>query len=277
MNGTSDEFDRASRAARALSAALGGAVPDVAVVLGSGLGGFTGVLDRPREVPTSSLPDWPMPGAPGHAGTIVQGRVAGRIVLVLSGRVHLYEGHDALAVTFPIRVAGCLGAKMLGLTNAAGGVNPAFAQGVLMAIDDHLNLTGANPLVGPHDARLGRRFPDMSEVYSSRLRRLAADAAHSLGLRLEHGVYAGLRGPSYETPAEIRALRALGADAVGMSTVLEALVARQMGLEVLGLSCISNMAAGLSPGPLSEEDVLATTARVQGQFTALLQHILARV
>jgi purine-nucleoside phosphorylase len=205
------------------------------------------------------------------------GRVATTRVLALSGRVHLYEGHDVQTATFGIRVLGRLGVKTLILTNAAGGINTAFTQGALMVIDDHINLLGANPLTGPNDERLGRRFPDMSEVYSARLRGLADDAARAAGLEIEHGVYVAVPGPSYETPAEIRAFRTLGADAVGMSTVPEALVARHMGLEVLGVSCISNMAAGILPQPLSEEEVIRTTARVRDQFVALLGGVIVRL
>jgi purine-nucleoside phosphorylase len=195
-------------------------------------------------------------------------------VAVLSGRVHYYEGYDLRRVTFATRVLGLLGVERLILTNAAGGVNLGFSAGALMVIDDHLNLMGGNPLVGPNDERFGPRFPDMSEVYSRRLRAAADAAAARRGLRLAHGVYAALHGPSYETPAEIRALRALGADAVGMSTVPEAIVARHMGLDVLGLSCITNMAAGVLPEPLDHEEVMRTAARVRDDFCSLLEGIL---
>jgi purine-nucleoside phosphorylase len=248
-----------------------------AVVLGSGLGGFADSLDRPVVVPYETIPHWPRVGVVGHAGRLVAGTSRGRLVLALSGRVHLYEGYDPGTVTFAVRVLGAMGVKVLVLTNAAGGINTRFAAGRLMVIDDHINLQGTNPLVGPTDLRAGRRFPDMSEVYSRRLRGLADAAARALGLPLEHGVYIGVLGPSYETPAEIRAFRALGADAVGMSTVAEAIVARYVGLEVLGLSCISNMAAGILPQPLTEEEVLETTGRVRTSFTALLEGILERL
>jgi purine-nucleoside phosphorylase len=180
-------------------------------------------------------------------------------------------------VTFAIRVLGLLGVKTLILTNAAGGVNTAFAQGALMVMDDHLNLTGQNPLVGVNDDRFGPRFPDMSRVYSTHLRRLADESARAMGLALAHGVYAALLGPSYETPAEIRYLRTIGADAVGMSTALEAIAARHMGMEVLGLSCITNMAAGVLPEPLDHAEVMATAQRVRGQFIALLEGIIDRL
>jgi purine-nucleoside phosphorylase len=198
-------------------------------------------------------------------------------VAALAGRSHAYEGHDLRTVTFGVRVLGLLGVKTLILTNAAGGVNTGFASGALMVIDDHINLIGDNPLVGPNDERFGARFPDMTEVYSRRLRRIADEAGAATGLTLPHGVYAALKGPSYETPAEIRFLRTIGADAVGMSTVPEAIVARLMGMEVLGISCISNMAAGVLPQPLHHDEVMETTRRVRGQFTALLEGIVERL
>ena len=195
----------------------------------------------------------------------------------MPGRCHLYEGHDARTVTFAVRALGVLGVKTLILTNAAGGVNTGFAQGALMVIDDHINLTGHNPLVGANDDRFGARFPDMSEVYSHAAPGAGRRAAAAIGLRLAHGVYAALLGPSYETPAEIRYLRAIGADAVGMSTVPEAIAARHMGLEVLGLSCITNMAAGVLPQPLDHAEVMETARRVRGQFVALLEGIIDRL
>jgi purine-nucleoside phosphorylase len=213
----------------------------------------------------------------GHEGRLVVGALKGRSVAALAGRCHGYEGHDAATVTFAVRVMGLLGVKTLMLTNAAGGINTGFAQGALMVIDDHLNLTGSNPLAGPNDDRFGPRFPDMTEVYSKRLRAVADAAGAASGQALPHGVYAALLGPSYETPAEIRYLRTIGADAVGMSTVHEAIAARHMGIEVLGISCISNMAAGILPAPLDHAEVMATTARVRGQFVALLEGIVERL
>lgn len=269
-------FDRAGEAASVIQARLG-SVPEVAVVLGTGLGGFAESLTDTTAMPYADIPHWPVSGVVGHAGRLVAGRVGSTPVLTLSGRVHLYEGHNVQTATFGIRVLGRLGVKTLILTNAAGGINTAFNQGALMVIDDHINLLGANPLTGPNDERLGRRFPDMSEVYSARLRGLADDAAGAAGLAIEHGVYVAVPGPSYETPAEIRAFRALGADAVGMSTVPEAIVARHMGVEVLGVSCISNMAAGILPQPLTEEEVIETTARVRDQFVALLGGVIVRL
>jgi purine-nucleoside phosphorylase len=205
------------------------------------------------------------------------GTAGGKRVAVLAGRAHFYEGHDLRTVTFATRVVGRLGVRALLLTNAAGGVNLAFSQGGLMVIDDHINLLGSNPLVGPNEDRFGVRFPDMSEVYSKRLRAIADAAAAATGVPVSHGVYVALHGPSFETPAEIRYLRTIGADAVGMSTVPEAIVARHMGLEVLGISCITNMAAGVLPQPLDHGEVMETGARVAGQFIALLEGILGRL
>jgi purine-nucleoside phosphorylase len=199
------------------------------------------------------------------------------MVAALSGRVHLYEGYDVRTVTFATRTMGLLGVKRLILTNAAGGINTSFRQGALMVIDDHINLMGTNPLIGPNDDRLGPRFPDMTMVYSERLRRVADEVAANLNATLQHGVYAGLHGPSYETPAEIRYLRSIGADAVGMSTIPEAIAARHMNLEVLGISCITNMAAGVLPHPLNHDEVLETARRVRGQFIALLEGIITRL
>ena len=269
-------FDRVTETATWLSARIA-PVPDVALVLGSGLGAFGDRLAGSVVVPYAQIPHWPPSGVVGHAGKLVAGTVSGRRVLALSGRAHLYEGHDQATVTFATRVLGRLGVKTLILTNAAGGIRTTFRPGALMLITDHINLQGTNPLMGPNDDRFGRRFPDMSEVYSRRLRAQADAAARALGLSLEHGVYVALTGPSYETPAEILALRTLGADAVGMSTVPEAIVARHMGLEVLGISCISNMAAGILPQPLSEEEVIQTTARVSREFVSLLEGVLERV
>jgi purine-nucleoside phosphorylase len=250
--------------------------PVVAIVLGSGLASFADRIERARAIPFGEIPNWPLPTVAGHPGRLVAGRVRSRPVIVLAGRVHLYEGVDASAAAFGVRTAARLGATIAILTNAAGGINAAFSEGALMAIDDHINLTGRNPLVGPNDERLGPRFPDMTEVYSRRLRAAADEAAREIGATLHHGVYAGVLGPSYETPAEIRFLRTIGADAVGMSTVAEAIAARHAGLEVLGLSCISNMAAGMRP-PLDHAEALRVAARVQGVFESLLESVVARL
>jgi purine-nucleoside phosphorylase len=255
----------------------GGAAPQTAVILGSGLGDFADTLADAVVMPYGDLPHWPASNVVGHAGRLVIGTVAGRRVAALAGRVHAYEGHSLSTVVFATRVMGRLGVRELVITNAAGGVNTAFARGALMVIDDHINLLGANPLMGDNDERFGPRFPDMTEVYSKRLRRIADDAAAARGLSLAHGVYAALGGPSYETPAEIRYLRAIGADAVGMSSVPEAIAARHMGLEVLGLSCITNMAAGVLPQPLNHEEVLETTRQVRGTFIAVLEGIIERL
>jgi purine-nucleoside phosphorylase len=251
--------------------------PSIAIVLGSGLGDFANRLGDAVTLPYDRLPHWPASAVIGHEGKLVVGTVRGHRIAALAGRCHLYEGHDVRTVTFAVRALGLVGIKILVLTNAAGGVNTGFAQGALMVIDDHLNLTGVNPLVGPNDDRFGPRFPDMTEVYSARLRSIADAAGRQIDVLLPHGVYVGLLGPSYETPAEIRYLRTIGADAVGMSTVPEALVARHMGIEVLGISCISNMAAGVLPKPLNHAEVLETTRRVRGQFIALLEGIIGQL
>jgi purine-nucleoside phosphorylase len=253
------------------------ALPAIAVVLGSGLGDFASRLGKAASFSYQQIPHWPAATVVGHEGRLVIGEVKGRRIAALSGRAHFYEGHELRTVTFATRVLGALGVKTLILTNAAGGVNTRFSPGSLMVIDDHINLMGSNPLIGPNEERFGPRFPDMTEVYSKRLRRVAEEAGQTIGVTLEHGVYVVWHGPSYETPAEIRYLRMIGADAVGMSTVPEAIVARHMGVEVLGISCITNFAAGVLPQPLNHEEVLATAQRVRGQFTALLEAIIERV
>jgi len=258
-------------------------IPTIAVVLGSGLGGLATSLSGSAGAASldySSIPNWPAAGVVGHEGRLVigmTGAAGGRRIAALAGRAHYYEGYDLATVTFSTRVLGLLGVKQLILTNAAGAVNTAFAPGTLMAIDDHLNLLGSNPLIGPNDERFGTRFPDMTGVYSARLRRIADESAAALGMALAHGIYAACHGPSYETPAEVRSLRLIGADAVGMSTVPEAIVARHMGMEVLGLSCITNAAAGVLPQPLKHEEVLETARRVRDRFIALLNTIVARI
>ena len=251
--------------------------PSAAVVLGSGLAAFAERLEEAQNFEYAAIPHWPASTTIGHPGRLVFGRLRGRTLAVLAGRAHYYERHDLHTVTFGVRVMAALGVRTIILTNAAGGVNTGFSQGGLMVIDDHLNLMGDNPLIGPNDDRLGPRFPDMTEVYSRRLRRLADEAAAVSAVPVLHGVYAALHGPSYETPAEIRYLRTIGADAVGMSTVPEAIAARHSGLEVLGISCISNMAAGVTPEPLDHEEVLETTRRVASQFARLLEEIVGRL
>jgi purine-nucleoside phosphorylase len=271
-----DYYDRVQEAAEAVRSKVRH-VPDIAVVLGSGLGDFAATLADPMSMPYGQLPNWPPVGVAGHEGRLVVGTVQRRTVVALAGRSHAYEGHDLGTITFAVRVLGCLGVKTLILTNAAGGINTAFARGDVMVIDDHINLTGLNPLVGRNEDRFGPRFPDMTQVYASRLRAVADQAGAALEMQLPHGVYAALTGPSYETPAEIRYLRAIGADAVGMSTVSEAIAARHMDLDVLGISCITNMAAGVLPGRLSHEEVLETTRRMRGRFMALLEGIIGRI
>jgi purine-nucleoside phosphorylase len=269
-------FDRVQQTASWLADAIG-RVPDAAVVLGSGLGDFADTLQNAKTFPYGEIPNWPSAAVVGHAGKLVIGTLGGRRVAALAGRVHYYEGHDFRTVTFAVRAMGRLGVPILILTNAAGGINLAFEPGTLMLMDDHINLMGSNPLVGPNDDRFGPRFPDMTTVYSKRLRDVAGEAARARKLALAHGVYVALHGPSYETPAEIRYLRTIGADAVGMSTVPEAIVARHMGMEVLGISCISNPAAGVLPQPLLHDEVMEVTRRVRHQFAALLEGIIERL
>ncbi len=271
-----DAYDRVEEAAAAVRARCG-RLPETAIVLGSGLGDFADTLLDAIATPYGELPHWPASKVVGHAGRLVIGDVAGRRVAALAGRAHFYEGHDLATVVFATRVMGRLGVKQIVLTNAAGGINTGFAQGALMVIDDHINLLGSNPLVGVNDERFGPRFPDMSEVYARRLRDIADSAAKAKGVPVSHGVYVAVHGPSYETPAEIRFLRTIGADAVGMSTVPEAIAARHMGMEVLGISCITNMAAGVLPRPLVHDEVMETARRVRGSFIALLEGIIERV
>lgn len=249
-------------------------LPRVAIVLGSGLGAMAEEIDEAVAIPYTEIPHFPVSTAPGHAGNLLLGTLEGQDVVVMAGRAHMYEGYTPQQVVFPVRTMRALGAETLLITNAAGGVNQSYVPGTLMLIADHINLTGRNPLVGTNDPRLGVRFPDMSAVYDPDLRALARRVAQSLQLRLEEGVYLGLLGPSYETPSEIRMARALGADAVGMSTVMEVIAARHAGMRILGISCITNMAAGILPKPLTEEEVIETAAQVSGEFAALLRAIV---
>lgn len=272
----SDYFEKVEETAGWLRQKIG-AVPDVAVVLGSGLGDFADTLADKTGFAYGDIPNWPGSAVVGHAGKLVIGTLGRRRVAALSGRVHFYEGHDFRTVTFAMRAVGRLGVRTVILTNAAGGINLTFTPGTLMLMDDHINLMGSNPLVGPNDERFGPRFPDMTEVYARRLRDLAGDAARDRTVALAHGVYAALHGPSYETPAEIRYLRTIGADAVGMSTVPEAIVARHMGLEVLGISCITNPAAGVLPKPLVHDEVMEVARRVRAEFSSLLEGIIERL
>ncbi|MCC7173651.1 MAG: purine-nucleoside phosphorylase [Bryobacterales bacterium] len=251
--------------------------PAVAVVLGSGLGGFAGELDGRIEIPYAEIPGWPCPAVAGHAGQLVLGRLGNLDVAILAGRVHLYEGWTAAQAAFGVRVLGKLGVRTVVFTNAAGGINTDYARGSLVLIRDHINLQGANPLAGAHDESLGPRFPDMSEAYPERLRGIAREVAAGLGIRLPEGVYAAVLGPSFETPAEIRFLRTIGADLVGMSTVPEVIAANQMGLQVLAISCVTNMAAGLQSGKLSHQEVLETGEAVRGALIRYLKALLPRL
>ena len=271
-----DVYERAGETAGLVQRELG-AAPDAAIVLGSGLGALADAIEDARSCPYDTLPHWPVGRAPGHAGRLVAGTLAGRAVLVLSGRAHVYEGHTFADVVFPIRVLARLGVRALILTNAAGGISPHLQPGVLMAIDDHINLMGGTPLQGLNDDRLGPRFPDLSQAYSARLRQLADETANARGLPLAHGVYAAVCGPSYETPAEIRAFRALGADAVGMSTVPETIAARHLGMEVLGLSSITNVAAGLSSRAIDAAEVVDIGQRIAPRLQAIVEGVLARL
>ena len=294
MAGTAetDEFTRAEQAAQFVLAAVAQQpaleIPRIAVVLGSGLGDFAGALRSTLTIGYEQIPFFPRPTAIGHAGWLVIGKLGEVPLAVMQGRVHQYEGYTAKQTAFPIRVFGCLGVRALVLTNAAGGINPQYGEGALVVISDHINLQGANPLSGPNDERFGPRFPDMTEAYSRLYRQLALAAGRKHGIELHEGVYAALAGPNYETPAEIRYLRAIGAELVGMSTVPEVIVARHMGIGVLAISCVTNMAAGLQPqqagnglagDPISSreinhEEVLETGRRVRGKFLTLLSEVI---
>jgi purine-nucleoside phosphorylase len=251
--------------------------PRIGLVLGSGLGGFADELPEAVRVPYATIPSFPRSTAVGHAGQMVIGKTAGVPVAAMQGRVHLYEGYSPKEVAFPIRVFGRMGIRAVILTNAAGGINREYQQGALVVVSDHINLQGQNPLTGPNDDRLGPRFPDMTAAYSKEYRSIALNAARKLDKTVHEGVYAGLLGPSYETPAEIRFLRTIGADLVGMSTVAEVIAARHMGLKVLAISCVTNMAAGILDRPLNHEEVLETAARVREDFIALLQAAIAGI
>jgi purine-nucleoside phosphorylase len=269
-------YERAEHAARWIRAELGEEAR-VALVLGSGLGAFADDLEDAASLPYLEIPGFARPTVEGHAGRLVSGSIEGVACLAMQGRFHYYEGYSFEEVVFPVRVFGVLGIKSLVLTNAAGGLNVELDQGSLMVISDHLNLMGANPLLGPNDERFGPRFPDMSEVYSRDYQEMAVAEAHAIGLELRRGIYAALSGPSYETPAEIRMLRTLGADAVGMSTVPEAIAARHMGIKVLGISCITNMAAGLLDQPISHTEVMETGERVHDTFKELLRRVIPKL
>jgi len=266
----------AERAADAVRDRLGVSAPACAVVLGSGLGGLADELGDARRVPFGEVPGFPAATVAGHAGALLGGTLGGREVLCLAGRFHLYEGHSAQLAGFPVRVLRALGARTLFVSNAAGGVRRTFAPGDLMVIADHLNLMFRNPLVGPVQPG-DLRFPDMSDPYDASLRRVLREAARRLGTAVQEGVYAGLLGPSYETPAEVRMLERLGADAVGMSTVPEVIVARASGMRVAGVSCITNQAAGIAQHALSHDEVLEVGREAGGRFRALVTEFVRRL
>lgn len=257
--------------------------PKLALILGSGLGDFASHVTDAVAIPYSEIPHFPQSTVEGHLGRLVVGKIAGVPIAVMQGRVHAYEGYSTPQVTFPIRVLGLLGAEQLILTNAAGGINPHYGQGAIVAISDHINLTGINAALGRNEPRFGllpnsgQRFFDMSTAYSPRLRKLAGEEATRQGWTLDQGVYIAVLGPSYETPAEIRAFRTLGADLVGMSTVHEVIVARHMGIEVLGLSVVTNMAAGVLDVPINHEEVMETGKRIATQFTSLLTALIPQM
>jgi purine-nucleoside phosphorylase len=255
--------------------------PHVAVVLGSGLGAFANELSDPIAIPYSEIPGWPVSTAAGHAGKLVFGQLQGTTgklnVAVMAGRAHLYEGYTPAQVTMGVRVLHRLGARSVVFTNAAGGINLSYQQGALVAISDHINLQGSNPLIGPNDDSEGPRFPDMTEAYSAAYRAKAREVARELKIELQEGVYAALTGPNYETPAEIRYLRAIGADLVGMSTVPEVIVANHLGMQVFAISCVTNMAAGISPQKLDHTEVMETGYRVRDTLIRFLKALLPKL
>ena len=251
--------------------------PRLGLVLGSGLGAFADELTDRAYLPYSGIPHFPISSAEGHAGNLVIGEVADIPVAAMQGRVHYYEGHPMARVAFPMRVFWRLGIKGVLLTNAAGGIAPSLKQGGLVVLSDHINLQGTNPLIGPNDARFGPRFPDMTEAYAKNWRRLAVAEGKAVGIDIQEGVYAAVPGPSYETPAEIRFLRTIGADVVGMSTVAEVIAARHCGMKVLAISVVTNMAAGILDQPINHAEVLETGHRIRGQFSELLRRLIPKL
>jgi purine-nucleoside phosphorylase len=270
------EFERAEVAAKYILSKTS-LRPQIALVLGSGLGAFADEFSEATRIHYAKIPHFPQSTAIGHAGQLVIGKVGQVAVAGMQGRVHLYEGYSVKEVVFPVRVFARMGVKAVILTNAAGGIKREFVQGRLVVIRDHINLQGVNPLSGPNDERFGERFPDMSVAYDRKLRGIAVGEGNRLGIGMYEGVYAGLSGPSYETPAEIRYLRTIGADLVGMSTVPEVIAARHSGMRVLGISCVTNAAAGILDKPLDSKEVLETAGRVKGQFIALLEAVILRI
>lgn len=244
--------------------------PEIGLILGSGLGDYADTLNDPIRIDYAHIPHFPRPTAPGHSGALIFGRKHGKSVVVMQGRIHYYEGLSPREITLPVRVMAALGIKTLILTNACGGVNLSFSPGDLMLISDHINFCGANPLIGENLEKFGPRFPDVSDLYTASLRCAVKEKAREHGLSLREGVYLMYSGPNYETPAEIRAFRILGADAVGMSTVPEALVAGHCGIRVLGISCVTNIAAGVLPRKLSHQEVIETADRVRDTFTQVV-------
>jgi purine-nucleoside phosphorylase len=273
---SNDLYDVAEAAAQLILKQTS-ARPRIGLVLGSGLGGFADSLTDATRIPYNKIPVFPLSTAIGHAGQMVIGKSGAVPVAAMQGRAHLYEGYSAQQVAFPMRVFGRMGIRAVILTNAAGGINLNYQQGALVLIRDHINLQGTNPLVGPNSDRLGVRFPDMTQAYERSYRTLAREEAGKLGMTLHEGVYAALPGPSYETPAEIKYLRTIGADLVGMSTVFEVIAARHMGIKVLAISCVTNMAAGILDQPLSHQEVMETGERVKTTFEALLRAVLPRI
>jgi purine-nucleoside phosphorylase len=270
-------YEQVQETVQAVRQRAGGLTPRVGIILGSGLGAFADGFERKTVIPYQDLPHFPHSSVPGHAGRMVLGLVGGEPVVAMQGRVHSYEGYSSMQVAFPARVLCALGIRALAVTNAAGGINTQFAPGDLMAITDHINLSGWNALAGPNDDRLGPRFPDMSRAYAPALRELLLESSQRTQVPLRQGVYAMVAGPSYETPAEIRMLRTLGADAVGMSTVPEVVAAGHMSVPVVGISCITNLAAGVGDKPLTHDEVAETANRVAGIFSRLLTDFLPRV
>jgi purine-nucleoside phosphorylase len=273
---TMSNYERAEQAARFIRERYKEHL-QVGLILGSGLGAFADEIEESVEIPYEEIPGFARSTVEGHAGRLVLGKVEGVNVVAMQGRFHFYEGYSMDEVTFPHRVMGLLGIKSMILTNASGGINVDFEPGMLMLISDHLNLMGTNPLIGRNDERFGPRFPDMSNVYDRDYQDIAIQEAHAMSLNMRRGVYAALTGPSYETPAEIRLFRILGADAIGMSTVPEAIVARQMGIKVLGISCITNLAAGVTDAPINHEEVMETGERVKETFKELLRRVIPKL
>jgi purine-nucleoside phosphorylase len=272
----SREFSRASAAAKFILSKTK-LRPRIGLVLGSGLGAFADGLASAARIDYLRIPHFPRSTAVGHAGKLVIGKVGDIPVAAMQGRVHFYEGYSLAEVIFPMRVFARMGIRAVILTNAAGGINRSYGQGALVVLRDHINLQGGNPLIGPNDDRFGPRFPDMTHAYAKDFRKFAVEEGGRLGMVIHEGVYAALTGPSYEAPAEIKYLAIIGADLVGMSTVPEVIAARHLGLQVLGISCVTNMAAGILDKPLDHKEVLETGERVKGQFIALLRAVIPRI